>query len=61
MSKIENQLTVNKLKKYLENLSVHGYGDMPIFLGRETPLLEDALGCNFLENKVLIRNRYYDR
>ena len=61
MSKLKDQLTVDKLKNYLENISVNGYGDMPIFLGEKTPLLENALGINFLEKKVLIRNRYYDR
>lgn len=54
-------LTVNTLKKLLDALSDGGYGDMSIVLGRDTPILEDAIGVDYSENRLLIRNTYYDK
>lgn len=35
---------------------------MPIFLGEETPLLEDSICIDYLFNKgVHIKNTYYDK
>ena len=53
--------TVDEFKKILDSLSDHGFGSMPILLGTGTPLLEDSICVNYLENKVLIRNLYYDK
>ena len=54
-------LTVDSFKKILDELSDHGYGDMPILLGTDTPLLKNSIGINFMTNKLLIRNTYYDK
>lgn len=56
----KEKLTVNSFKKILDELSVHGYGNMSIVLGTDTPLLKDSIGINFMTNKLLIRNTYYD-
>ena len=53
-------LTVDSFKKILDELSVHGYGDMSIVLGTDTPLLKDSICINFMTNELLIRNTYYD-
>ena len=57
----KEKLTVDSFKKILNELSVHGYGDMSIVLGIDTPLLKDSIGINFMTNKLLIRNTYYDK
>ena len=57
----KEKLTVDSFKKILDELSVHGYGDMAIVLGTDTPLLKDSIGINFMTNKLLIRNTYYDK
>lgn len=54
-------LTVDSFKKILDELSVHGYGDMSILLGSDTPLLKDSIGINYMTNDLLIRNTYYDK
>ena len=54
-------LTVDSFKKFLDELSDHGYGDMSIVLGTDTPLLKDSIGINYMTNKLLIRNTYYDK
>lgn len=53
--------TVDEFKKILVSLSDGGFGNMPILLGTNTPLLEDSISINYLENKLLIRNSYYDK
>lgn len=53
--------TVDEFKKILDSLSDGGFGSMPILLGTDTPLLEDSICINYLENKLLIRNSYYDK
>ena len=57
----KEKLTVDSFKKILNELSVHGYGDMPIVLSTDAPLLKDSIGINFMTNKLLIRNTYYDK
>ena len=57
----ETAYTVDEFKKILDSLSDGGFGNMPILLGTETPLLEDSIYINYLENKMLIRNSYYDK
>lgn len=57
---MDNQITVSKLLNILDELSMNGFGDMPIFLGEKYPLLEDSIGVNPHENKLQIRNTYYD-
>ena len=57
----KEKLTVDSFKNILGELSVHGYGDMSIVLGTDTPLLKDSIGINFMTNKLLIRNTYYDK
>ena len=53
--------TVDEFKKILDSLSYHGFGNMPILLGTDTPLFDDSIYINYLENKMLIRNSYYDK
>ena len=57
----EEAYTVDEFKKILDSLSYHGFGSMPILLGTDTPLLDDSIYINYLENKLLIRNSYYDK
>lgn len=57
---MSKQITVNQLLNKLNTLSQSGYGDMPIFLGEKYPLLEDSISVNPRENKLQIRNTYYD-
>ena len=57
----EFKYTVDEFKKILDSLSDHGFGSMPILLGTDTPLLEDSIYIDYLENKLLIRNLYYDK
>lgn len=54
-------LTVDSFKKILDELSVHGYGDMSILLGSGTPLLKNSICINYMTNDLLIRNTYYDK
>lgn len=53
--------TVDEFKKILDSLSDGGFGNMSILLGTDTPLLEDSIHIDYLENKLLIRNLYYDK
>ena len=53
--------TVDTLKKILDSLHDGGYGDMPILLGNDTPLLRDSININYMTNDLLIRNTYYDK
>jgi hypothetical protein len=52
--------TVSRLLNMLDELSMNGFGDMPVFLGENYPLLEDSISVNPSENKLYIRNTYYD-
>lgn len=53
-------MTVDKLLEILSNFSQNGYGNMPIFLGEQYPLLEDSVIFSPYENKLYFRNTYYD-
>lgn len=55
------QYTVDSFKKLLDELSRHGHGDMPIFVGMSAPLLIDAVNINYAANKFILRSNYYDR
>ena len=57
---MDNQITVSRLLNMLDELSMNGFGDMPVFLGENYPLLEDSISANLRENKLQIRNTYYD-
>ena len=57
---MDNQITVSRLLNMLDELSMNGFGDMPVFLGENYPLLEDSICVNPRENKLHIRNTYYD-
>ena len=57
----KESLTVDTFKKILDKLSNHGYGDMSILLGNDTPLLKDSISINYMTNKLLIRNTYFDK
>ena len=57
---MDNQITVSKLLNILDGLLQSGFGDAPVFLGENYPLLEDSISANLCENKLHIRNTYYD-
>lgn len=57
---MDNQITVSKLLNILDGLLQSGFGDVPVFLGENYPLLEDSISVNLCENKLHIRNTYYD-
>lgn len=57
---MDNQITVSQLLNMLDELSKNGLGDMPIFLGENYPLKDDSITINLNENKLQIRNTYYD-
>lgn len=57
---MDNQITVSKLVDILDDLSQRGFGDAPVFLGENYPLLEDSISVNPSTNKLYIRNTYYD-
>ena len=57
---MDNQITVSRLLNMLDELSMNGFGDMPVFLGENYPLLEDSISVNQCENKLHVRNTYYD-
>lgn len=57
---MDNQITVSQLLNMLDELSKNGFGDMPIFLGENYPLKDDSITITPHENKLQIRNTYYD-
>lgn len=57
---MDNQITVSRLLNMLDELSQNGFGEMLIFLGENYPLQEDSISINLHENKLQIRNTYYD-
>ena len=57
----KDSLTVDTFKKILDKLSDHGYGDMSILLGSDTPLLKDSISINYMKNELLICNTYFDK
>lgn len=57
---MDNQFTVDSLLTLLNTISQAGYGHMPIVIGEQYPLLKDALAVDYRENKLMIRNTYYN-
>ena len=57
----KKQLTVKSLKELLYKLSDNGYDDMTIYLGDDTPLLEEAISLDYINEQLLLRNTYYDK
>lgn len=57
----KERLTVGTFKKILDELSDHGYGEMSILLGSDTPLSQDSISIRYMTNDLLIRNTYYDK
>lgn len=57
----KEQYTVKELKNLLDELSDSGYGDMLIFLGKKTPLLDDSVCVKHGPNAgIYIKNTYYE-
>lgn len=57
----KEQYTVKELKNLLDELSDSGYGDMLIFLGKKTPLLDDSVCVEHGPNAgIYIKNTYYE-
>lgn len=56
----KDQITVDSLKKILDELSTNGCGDMRIFLGNTTPLLNDSISIDYISKQLLLCNTYYD-
>lgn len=57
---MQEQMTVDSLLGLLNAISEAGYGSMPIFIGEKYPLLDSALTINYYQDKLIIRNNYYD-
>ena len=57
----DDQLTVDNLRQLLEIISKAGYGNMMLYLGESTPLMRSSISIYYPENKLLIRNGYYDK
>ena len=57
----KDQMSVGSLKKLLDKLSDNGCDDMTIYLGDDTPLLEDAISLDYINKQLLLRNTYYDK
>lgn len=59
----EGQCTVKELKEIFDRLSELGFGDMPIYLGTNTPLLDGAIHVDYDAagaGSLYIKNTYYD-
>lgn len=54
------QFTVDSLRNLLAQISYAGYGNMEIFIGENYPLMDDAVVTDFYNNKITIKNAYYD-
>ena len=57
----KDQMTVDSLKKLHDELSANGCGNMPIFLGNSTPLLDDSISIDYIKRQLLFHNTYYDK
>lgn len=57
---MRKQFTVDSLRNLLAQVSYAGYGDMEIFIGENYPLIDDAVVTDFYNNKMTIKNTYYD-
>ena len=47
-----HQLTVNSLRGILNEIAYEGYGDIP--------LMDDSIGYNLIDGRMMFRNTYYD-
>ena len=54
------QFTIDSLRNLLAQISYAGYGNMEIFIGENYPLMDDAVVTDFYNNKITIKNAYYD-
>lgn len=57
---MRKQFTVDSLHNLLAQLSYAGYGNMEIFIGENYPLMNDAVVTDYYNNKMTIKNTYYD-
>lgn len=57
---MRKQFTVDSLRNLLAQISYAGYGNMEIFIGENYPLMDDAVVTDFYNNKITIKNAYYD-
>ena len=57
---MRKQFTVDSLRNLLAQISYAGYGNMEIFIGENYPLMDDAVITDFYNNKITIKNAYYD-
>ncbi len=57
---MRKQFTVDSLCDLLTRISAAGFGDLGIFLGENCPLSDDAVVTDIYDNKVTIKNTYYD-
>lgn len=57
---MRKQFTVDSLCNLLAQISYAGYGNMEIFIGENYPLMDDAVVTDFYNNKITIKNAYYD-
>ena len=53
---MKKQFTVDTLRRLLNQISAAGYGDAEIFIGKYDSVISDLYN-----NKVRIRNTYYDK
>lgn len=58
---MKKQFTVDTLRRLLNQISAAGYGDAEIFIGKYYPLMDDSVISDLYNNKVRIRNTYYDK
>ena len=58
---MRKQFTVDSLRNLLAQISYAGYGNMDIFIGENYPIMDDAVVTDFYNNKMTIKNTYYDR
>ena len=57
----DKQMTVDNLRRLLDMISNIGHGDMLIYLGDYTPLLESSICISYTKNEFKFRNVYYDK
>lgn len=58
---MKKQFTVDTLRRLLNQIAAAGYGDAAIFIGESYPLMDDSVISDLYNNKVKIRNTYYDK
>lgn len=58
---MKKQFTVDTLRRLLNQIAAAGYGNAAIFIGESYPLMDDSVISDLYNNKVKIRNTYYDK